>query len=65
MGHQLLHGGILTNILETKINGKRSSGRKRAAWLDDLKQKAGVNSYGELKRLREDRGEWKKLVTFN
>ena len=35
------------------------------AWLDDLKQKAGVNSYGELKRLCEDREEWKKIMTLN
>ena len=56
-GRQLRRGGILTSILETKINGKRTRGRKGVAWLDDLKKKAGINSYGELKRLCEDRGE--------
>ena len=59
------HSSILINILETKIKGKRTRERKRVVWQDDLKQKAGVNSYGELKRLCEDRGERKKIMTFN
>ena len=54
IGHILRRDGIVKEVIEGRMEGKRSRGRPRAGMLDDLV----VVSYGDTKRRAENRGEW-------
>ena len=49
-------------ILEGKIEGKRAQGRPRLTWIDDIKVWTRLKTYGEVKRIAEDRYRWKSIV---
>src|SRR6188508_2225418 len=58
IGHILRGDGIVKEVIEGRMEGKRSIGRPRAGMLDDLV----VVSYGDTKRRAEDRGRWKSYL---
>jgi len=56
IGHILRHDSLLCDIIEGRMKGKVTRGRKRLQMLSDVTSK----SYEELKREVEDRSWWKK-----
>ena len=53
-GHLIGQNELQRQLPEGKINGKRSRGRPRTTWMDNLKKWTG-KSYGNLIRIAEDR----------
>ena len=39
--------------------GKKPRGRPRRVWMDDITEWTGIKTYGEAKRIAEDRKRWK------
>jgi len=56
VGHILRHDSLLCDIIEGRLKGKVTRGRKRLQMLSDVISK----SYEELKREVEDKSWWKK-----
>ena len=44
------------------IAGKRTRGRKRKIWRDDIKKWAKYDNIGEAKRRSENQNVWRKMV---
>ena len=61
--HLIRQNELQRQLLEGKINGKRSKGRPKIKWMDNLKKWTG-KSYGNLIRIAEDR-EWFRFMTVN
>ena len=59
IGHVIRREGLLTEIIEGRMAGKRTRGRKRVGMLDDL---LGKESYEQLKRRAEDRMSWRNWM---
>jgi len=55
IGHTLRHEGLLRDVIEGKMLGKRPRGRPRIGMLNELKE----GSYGQMKRRDEDSIGWK------
>ena len=53
-GHLIRQNELQRQLLEGKINGKRSRGRPRITWMDNIQKWTG-KSYGNLIRIAEDR----------
>ena len=51
--------GLLMELIEGKMDGKRSRGRPRIGMLEELKDKG---SYQQMKRRAENRSEWKGYI---
>jgi len=49
-------------LLEGKISSKRVRGRPRRTWMNDIIDWTGTDTYGEIKRVAEDRSRWKTIV---
>ena len=49
-------------ILEGKMYGNKPRGRPRRIWMDDITEWTGLKTYGEAKRIAEDRERWKSMV---
>ena len=62
-GHLVRQNDLQRQLLEGKINGKRSRGRSRITWIDNLKKWTG-KSYGQVIRIAEDREKF-RCMTFN
>ena len=62
-GHQIRQNELQRQLLEGKINGKRSRGRPRITWMDNLKKWNG-KSYENLIRIAEDREKF-RFMTVN
>jgi len=58
-GHILRHDSLLRDIIEGRMKGKVTRGRKWLQMLSDVISK----SFEELKREDEDRSWWKKRVS--
>ena len=56
IGHIMRGDGLMKEVLEGKMEGKRGRGRKRIGMIDDLLEK---KRYGDLKRRGENRQEWR------
>ena len=57
IGHVLRGNGLLKEIIEGRIVGKRPRGRKRAMMLDDMKE--GKELYAEMKERARHRENWR------
>ena len=57
IGHVLRGIGLLKEVIEGRIDGKRPRGRKRLGMLSDLKE----DGYAKMKRRTENRGLWRKV----
>ena len=60
-GHILLGSGspLAAQIIEGQIEGKRSRGRQKKQWFDNIKEWTGL-TYTEAKRLAQDRTKWRE-----
>ena len=56
MGHIMRGDGLMKEVMEGKMEGKKGPGRKRIGMIDDLIEK---ERYGDLKRRVEDRQGWR------
>ena len=56
IGRILRGDGLLRDVMEGRMMGKRSRGRLRAGMVDDLMEGSFVN----LKRRAEEREEWRR-----
>jgi len=62
-------GGLMLNILEGRIEGRRRVGRPRRGWMNDIKNwmspagNGGTDiTYGDIKRSAENREHWREMV---
>ena len=60
-GHVIRHQGIQIAALTGKIEGRRSRGRQRKTWIDDVKEWSGLTT-SEIGTRARDRKGWRKLV---
>ena len=61
LGHIIRHNTSQIQLIEGKIEGRRSRGRPRNTWINDITTTNGMNYY-QLKRAVEDRKIWHGLV---
>ena len=54
IGHVLRHKGMLKEVMEGRIEGKRGRGRRRLGMLSEMGE-----YYYELKMEAQDRGKWR------
>ena len=55
VGHILRHDGLLKDVIEGRLEGKRPRGRKRIMMLDSIK---GREPYQRMKERAQDRQGW-------
>ncbi|CAH4035794.1 unnamed protein product [Pieris brassicae] len=55
IGHLVRHDNLFKTILEGKIEDRTGRGRPRAAYIDQIKEKAEVVTYQEVKTLTQNR----------
>ena len=60
IGHVLRGNGLLKEVIEGRMEGKRARGRPRLGMLDEIK----MGSYVDMKRRTEDRVGWKSYVPW-
>ena len=60
-GHVTRANNICTHILEGRINGRRSRGRPRRRWTDDIKEWTR-RPLSECSRMARERSRWRELV---
>ena len=60
-GHVIRHQGIQKGAPTGKIEGRRSRGRQRKTWIDDVKEWRGLTT-SEIRTRAQDRKGWRKLV---
>ena len=63
LGHLIRHNTSQIQLLEGKIEGRRSRGRARNTWTTDITTTNGMKYY-QLKRTAEDRRRWHGLVAL-
>ena len=61
LGHLIRHNSSQLQLIEGKIEGRRSRGRPRNTWTTDITTTNGMKYY-QLKRAAEDRKRWHGLV---
>ena len=61
LGHPIRHNSSKLQLIEGKIEGRRSRGRPRNTWATDITTTKGMKYY-QLKRSAEDRRRWHGLV---
>jgi len=54
IGHILSVDGLLKDVIEGRMEGKRTRGRRRMGMIDELME----GTYGQMKRRAEDRVSW-------
>ena len=57
LGHVLRHDNLLYDIMEGKMLGKATSGRKRMDLMHDMRE---GRYYGQLKELISDKSRWRQ-----
>ena len=56
IGHIMRGDGLMKEVMEGKMEGKRGRGRKRIGMIDELMEN---KQYGDLKKRAEDRQGWR------
>ena len=56
IGHVLRGDGLLKEVIEGRMEGKRTRGRKRISMLKDI---IDSSNYSDLKKKAEDREKWR------
>lgn len=64
MGHIMRRNGLISDIIEGQVEGKRGLGRRRIQLTDDLKQGRKMK-FQELKREAANRTNWRTLFGQN
>ena len=60
IGHVMRGEGILKEVMEGRMEGRRTTGRPRKGMLDELI----ATSYVDMKRRTENRAEWKNWMPW-
>ena len=60
VGHVLRGNGLLREVIEGRMEGRRPRGRPRKGMLDEIM----TSSYVEMKRRAEDREGWKSYIPW-
>ena len=60
IGHVLRGEGLLRDVMEGRMEGKRPRGRPRMGMIDDLKEGA----YQDMKRRGQDREGWRSWMPW-
>ena len=60
-GHLVRRDDIQRLLLDGKINGKRSRGKQRLTWADNITEWIGMK-YNECIRVAQDRGRWRSMT---
>ena len=63
-GHMIRRNNIHRQLLEGKIEGKRSRGRPRSEWIDNISEWTKIRKYNELVVAAQDRPKW-RIMTAN
>ena len=61
LGHSMRRNGVLARILMGKIEGRRTRGRQRQLWIDNIKDWTRL-SLEELNIASRSRDRWKRIV---
>ena len=62
IGHVLRGDGLLRNVLEGRMLGKKRGGSPRTKMIDELKEEGFKNWFERLKRRAEDREKWREWM---
>ncbi|KAI5739063.1 hypothetical protein M8J77_014529 [Diaphorina citri] len=60
IGHNLRHEGMLLTLIEGMVEGTNQRGRPRKEYIRDVETDMGCQTYMELKRLAQNRNEWRR-----
>ena len=60
IGHVLRGEGLMLEVMEGRMEGKRARGRKRIGMLEDLME----GSYAKMKRKAQNRSEWRNWMPW-
>jgi hypothetical protein len=58
IGHVLRHEGLMRDVMEGKMEGKRSRGRVRFGMIDEIKE----GGYASMKKRAQDRVSWRSWM---
>ena len=53
---------LFVNIMEGFIDGKKSKGRPRRMWIDDIKEWTNIREYAKLKRKAQCKEKWRPMI---
>ena len=59
-GHTRRHDGVVRDVLEGKVDGKRARGRPPRSWMNDVKDWTGLSA-AECNIKAMDRAEWRAI----
>jgi len=60
IGHILRSDGLLKDVIEGRMEGKRTQGRRRIGMIDELME----GTYGQMKRRAEDIVGWRSWTPW-
>ena len=63
-GHMVRRDNLQRLLLEGKVEGKRSRGRPRIEWMDNILEWSSTPQYDEVIRKAQDRNVW-RIITAN
>ena len=61
-GHVMRHDSQQKSLLEGMVEGKRSPGRQRLTWMDNIKEWSGLQKYSDCIRAAENRERWRFII---
>jgi len=60
IGHIMRGDRLLKDVIEKRVKGKRTRGRRRIGMIDELME----GTYGQMKRRAEDRAGWRSWTPW-
>ena len=61
-GHMIRRDNIQRLLLEGRMEGKRSRGRPRAEWIDNIREWTKMKQYNDLVKTAQDREKWRAMA---